>query len=250
MKNQIILLLSALLITFLAGYFESVTDTNFPVTGTFGIDGKKVSYKLNKIQYGDSPFEVIIISDVQDLEGYIKWRKDENWQFSKMEQKNNIILGNIYGLKPVSELEYQVVFRKDAEEYIIPEKQPIHLSIFGKIPPFVSTLYSLLLYVGLFLSIRTGLEVFNEDKMLKKYSFVHSAVFFLLAILVSPLYISYKLTAINHTVIPITTMFDLRITLLALTSILSTVIIFNIRNKNIIPLGFSVIIILMFILLK
>ena len=41
MKNQIILLLSALVITFLTGYIESVTDADFPITGTFGINGKK-----------------------------------------------------------------------------------------------------------------------------------------------------------------------------------------------------------------
>ena len=250
MKNQIILLLSALVITFLTGYIESVTDADFPITGTFGINGKKISYKLNKIHYGASPFEVMIISDVNDLEGYIKWRKNENWQFSKMEQKNNIILGNINDLNPVSEIEYQVVLSKDDKEYIIPENQPVRLKIFGKIPEFVSTLYNLLLYAGLFLSIRTGLEVFNEDKYLKKYSFVQSAVFLLLALLISPLFISYKLNAINHIVLPLLTMFDLRISLLAITSIISSVIFFNIKKAKLIPLVSSVIIILIFILLK
>ena len=250
MKNQIILLLSALVITFLTGYIESVTDADFPITGTFGINGKKISYKLNKIHYGASPFEVMIISDVNDLEGYIKWRKNENWQFSKMEQKNNIIFGNINDLNPVSEIEYQVVLSKDDKEYIIPENQPVHLKIFGKIPEFVSTLYSLLLYAGLFLSIRAGLEVFNESKFLKKYSFVQSAVFLLLALLISPLFISYKLNAINHIVLPLLTMFDLRISLLAITSIISSVIFFNIKKAKLIPLVSSVIIILIFILLK
>ena len=250
MKNQIILLLSALVITFLTGYIESVTDADFPITGTFGINGKKISYKLNKIHYGASPFEVMIISDVNDLEGYIKWRKNENWQFSKMEQKNNIILGNINDLNPVSEIEYQVVLSKDDKEYTIPENQPVRLKIFGKIPEFVSTLYNLLLYAGLFLSIRTGLEVFNEGKYLKKYSFVQSAVFLLLALLISPLFISYKLNAINHIVLPLLTMFDLRISLLAITSIISSVIFFNIKKAKLIPLVSSVIIILIFILLK
>ena len=64
MKNQIILLLSALIIAFLTGYIESVTDADYPVTGTFGINGKKVSYKLDKTHFGDSPFEVIIISKI------------------------------------------------------------------------------------------------------------------------------------------------------------------------------------------
>ncbi len=250
MKNQIILILSALVITFLTGYIESVNDADYPVTGTFGINGKKVSYKLDKTHFGDSPFEVIIISDVSGLDGYIKWRESKDWHFSKMEQKNNIILGSINNIKPVSEIEYQVILNKDDKEYVIPEKQPVQLKIFGKIPSFVSTLYVLLLYAGLFLSIRNGLEVFNKGKDLKKYSFVQSAVFLLLALLISPLYISYKLNAINHTVLPFLTMFDLRISLLAITSILSAVIFFNSKNNKVLPLVSSIVIILIFILLR
>ncbi len=250
MKNQIILLLSALVITFLIGYIESVTDADYPVTGTFGINGKKVSYKLDKIHFGDSPFEVMIISDVNGLDGYIKWRESGDWQFSKMKQKNNIVLGSINDLKPVSEIEYQIVLNKDDKEYVIPEHRLIHLKIFGKIPSFVSTLYNLLLYAGLFLSVRTGLEVFNKGKYLKKYSFVQSAVFLLLALLISPLYISYKLNAINHRVLPILSMFDLRISFLAITSVLSAVIFFNSKNKKVLPLVSSLIIILIFIILR
>jgi hypothetical protein len=250
MKNQVILLLSSLVIIFLVGYFESVTDEYYPVSGSFGISGEKVSYKMDKIHFGESPIEVKIISDEPNLDGYIKWKKNGNWQFSKMKYENNLLSGTINAQTPVSEIEYQVVLTKDEKEYIIPENQTVHLTIFGKIPPFVSTLYDLLLYVGLFLSIRTALEVFNDDKFLKKYSFVQSAIFLLLAILISPLYVSYKLSAINHTVLPIMTIFDLRITLLALISILSSVLVFNIKNKKYITLMFSVLMILIFIVLR
>jgi hypothetical protein len=250
MKNQIILLLSALVITFLTGYIESVTDADYPITGTFGINGQKVSYKLDKTHFGDSPFEVMIISDVSGLNGYIRWRESGDWQLSKMNQKNNILLGSISNLKPISEIEYQVILNKEDKNYTIPENQPVRLKIFGKIPSFVSTLYILLLYAGLFLSIRTGLEVFNKGKDLKKYSFVQSAVLLLLALLISPLYISYKLNAINHNVLPFLTMFDLRISLLSIASILSAVIFFNSKNNKVLPLISSIIIILIFILLR
>jgi hypothetical protein len=43
MKNEIILWLSSLIIVFIIGYIKNVTDKDYPVTGTFGIEGKKVS---------------------------------------------------------------------------------------------------------------------------------------------------------------------------------------------------------------
>ena len=64
MKNQIILWLSSLVLTFLIGYFKNVTDTNFPITGTFGIEGNKVSYKLDKVSYDKTVYKNIIISGI------------------------------------------------------------------------------------------------------------------------------------------------------------------------------------------
>jgi hypothetical protein len=51
MKNAIILWLSCLILVFLIGYIKSITDKDYPITGTFGIEGKKVSYKLDKISF-------------------------------------------------------------------------------------------------------------------------------------------------------------------------------------------------------
>ena len=51
MKQSIILWISAILITFLFGYFNSVTNNDFPISGTIGIDGQKVTYKFEKV-YG------------------------------------------------------------------------------------------------------------------------------------------------------------------------------------------------------
>jgi hypothetical protein len=71
MKNQIIPWSASLVIVFLIGYFKAVTSVNYPVTGTFGIEGKKVSYKLDKICYNQTSYRNIVISDVSGLNGKI-----------------------------------------------------------------------------------------------------------------------------------------------------------------------------------
>jgi len=250
MKNQIILLLSSLVIIFIAGYIESITDPYYPVTGTFGINGNKVSYKLDKTHYGNSPFEVTIISDIQNLEGLIKWKVNGNWQADKMKTENNLLKGTIISQKPNSIIYYQIILSYEGNEYIIPEKQPVKLKTYGKIPSFVIMLYLTLLYGGMFLSVRTGLEVFNESKMLKKFSFIQSAVYLVLALLISPLYVSYKLNAINNSVLPIMTMFDIRITLLAVISLISSVLVFNIRKSKIISIVSAAVMIFIFIMVN
>ena len=63
MKQQIILWISSIVLTFLTGYFYSVTRDDFPVTGTIGIEGKKVSYYLPKVYYGKDTMKIVLRSD-------------------------------------------------------------------------------------------------------------------------------------------------------------------------------------------
>ena len=69
MKNEIILWLSSILIVFLIGYIKNVTDKDYPITGTFGIEGKKVSYKLDKVSFDKTSYKNIIISDIKGITG-------------------------------------------------------------------------------------------------------------------------------------------------------------------------------------
>ena len=48
-KNNIILWIASLVITFLGIYLSNLVDKDYPVTGTFGIEGQKVSYRFEKV---------------------------------------------------------------------------------------------------------------------------------------------------------------------------------------------------------
>ena len=74
MKNEIILWLSSLAILFLIGYVKNVTDADYPITGTFGIEGKKVSYKLDKVCYEKENYTNLIISDNEEIQASLIWR--------------------------------------------------------------------------------------------------------------------------------------------------------------------------------
>ncbi len=48
-KEPIILWVASIVITFLIGYFPTLTNKDYPISGTFGIEGEKVSYRFEKI---------------------------------------------------------------------------------------------------------------------------------------------------------------------------------------------------------
>ena len=76
MKNEIILWISSIIIVFLIGYVKNVTNKDYPVTGTFGIEGKKVSYKLDKICFDKTSYKNLIISDIKGIEAQLLLQKN------------------------------------------------------------------------------------------------------------------------------------------------------------------------------
>ena len=91
----------------------------------------------------------------------------------------------------------------------MPDNQKVTLTFFGKIPVAINILEFLLLYLGLILAVRTGLEYFNNGKNSKKLG-VFTVVFFLTLIaLINPLYLTYKYGFINTSIPPINKTFSM-----------------------------------------
>ena len=88
MKQSFILWISAAIITFLIGFVQSRTSSYYPISGTFGIEGQKVSYHLKKIHNSNEDFKLVIRTDREDLRGAALWRIDNSqaeWQIDSMQ---------------------------------------------------------------------------------------------------------------------------------------------------------------------
>ena len=101
-KNNVILLIVSFVITFLTIYLSNLLDKDYPVTGTFGIDGKKISYRFEKVHYGREDFNVIIRTDIADVSGIMFWKSKSAtiWSSSKLNKYNLSLQGKFTSLKP------------------------------------------------------------------------------------------------------------------------------------------------------
>jgi len=109
MKNEIILWFSSILIVFLIGYIKNVTNKDYPITNTFGIEGRKVSYKLDKISYDKSIYKNILISDIQALAGKLIWIKDDVKHEASYKEIKSGLECEIPILKASQTIKYKVV---------------------------------------------------------------------------------------------------------------------------------------------
>lgn len=249
MKNEIILWLSSLIVVFLIGYTKNVTSKDYPVTGTFGIEGKKVSYKLDKISYDKISYRNIIISDIKGVSGKLIWINKTEQNEIELTEIERGLAGEIPVIKPGQQINYKIILTYLNRQYQIPEKDFVTLTFWGNIPSPVNILHLILLYGGLLISIRCVLELFNINRNLKKYVVIGCTIFITLATLIHPLYNSYKLGAINKNIPNILELLEPYYLVIMLMWVLGAVFIFNKKYVNTVTIFISSVTILIYFLL-
>lgn len=242
-KNETILWSASLVITFLSIYIFNLLDKDYPVTGTFGIEGKNVSYRFEKVHYGKDNFSVVIRNDVKNVSGKLFWKnKDDSvWSSSQLKTSDMILEGSIKSLKPLQTLEYFVELYYKDKTYRLPDNQKVPLQFFGKIPSAVNVLQFLFIYLGLLLAIRTGVEFFDNCKKTKKFSMLTVILFVTLLALINPLYLTYKFGYINSSIPTINKLFPVQLMLVTLLWIISVIVSFKFSRIKYITLASAVI---------
>jgi hypothetical protein len=253
MKKEIIILwLASFVIVFLAVYISNIIDEDYPITSTFGIDGKKVSYRFEKVHYGNEDFKVIIRTDVPELTGTLYWKSktDSDWRLLKLKQSELILSADIPVLKPTQKIDYYIELHHRNKTFIIPENQKVSLTFFGKIPVVVNFLEFLLLYFGLVAAVRTGLEFFNNGLKAKAFGFVTLIIFLTLIALINPLYLTYKYGYMNSSIPPIGNLFLVSDLVIFILWIITVVAVFKSNRFKVTPLFSAVITLIIFILFR
>lgn len=253
MKKNIILWLGALIVTFLAGYLHNAAGPYYPVSGTIGIEGRQVTFKFDKIYRGNDSYKVIIRSDVIDVKAFLLWKDVTEYPFIKGIQKPEtsdwhreiitdsgaMIMGKIPVHKPESHAKYQVELNYGGKEYFLPEDKPVEIKFLGFVNPSVMNIFYFIIFGGLILAVRTGVETFNDNKRIGMYTIFTLIFFFLYTICLVPLKRTYELNAINHFVPPVSSLITYQSITLLILWITGLILFFNFKGNKIIPLVIS-----------
>jgi hypothetical protein len=236
MKQSIILWTAAAVITFLAGFLQSRLSNEYPISGSFGIEGKEIGYKLDKVYYGNDDYKFFLKSEIDRLAGSVYWKASgtEEWSKSELIDSGEILSGKIPNYKPLTNIDYYIRVDYNNKSYNIPpDNKPVTITFYSKIPASVNFYYWFTLFGVLLLAVRTGLEYFHIPDKIKKLNVFTLIFVFVNVFAFHPLRTTYKLGAVGKSVIPVTQMFQFPSILLLLTWILATALIFNSRNFRI-----------------
>lgn len=246
MKNNIILWISSFLIVFVLSYLKSIFSENYPITGTIGVDGLKLTYKLDKEGYGDK-HKLMLRSDNENVTAIAIVQKDSLVKFDFY--KENIFLVTELDRKITGkEFRYHLIVINKNNEYRIPEIGEVSFIFYGKISKMLSAMLNLFLFVGIILIVRSGLEYFNKNLMTKKFLVLAGVVWLTFVMLINPLYLSYKYEYINHIITPIQSLFPINHLLILILLIVTVILSFNKRFKDKpVSLIFSVVALILFL---
>jgi len=249
MKQSIILWLGAFVITFLSGYLQSITSPYYPITGTIGVEGNKVSYKFDKVYRSKDEYRVIIRSDRKDLTGKLQWKKKGEGELYETELKltNEIFFAEIPKQLALTKIEYRVILSYQNKSYFLPKENFwVKLEFLGKVSLMIMFMYNLTLFGALLLSFRTALEFFNENEKIKKLTLFTVSTFFINTFVFGSLKRSYELDAIGKKILPISAMFSIESILIFLVWLTTMILIFNIGKYRIIVLVAGIITLIIF----
>jgi len=228
MKQSLILWISSAIITFLVGYIQNRTSPAYPISGTIGIDGRKVSYHFQKSCSNKVDYLIMIRSDVENLKGVIKWRaldKKQAWQIDTLKISEGNLLAKIPKQPALTEIEYLVKLYHKNTEYFLSKNRIEKLKFLGPVPLTIDIHYYLTLFIGLLLAIRAGLEFFNEKPRLRLYSIFTLISFFSCAMIFAPVKKAYEMGAIGKTVPPIDQLFEIWLIALLIIWILNLILV-------------------------
>jgi hypothetical protein len=239
MKEKLILWTAAVILTFLAAFVHQRLSPYYPLSGSLTIGGEKVTYAFSKIHYGREPFRIMIRKDIDGISGELLIRKKGNGDWNKliMTDEGNFITASVIPPEPGETLEYRAVLNYQGQEYTLPGQRYVPVLFSGKRPSSVMNVLYFFLFGGLLIAVRGGLEYFNARDKRNLFAVLAAIFFFVSSIVFYPFIRSYELDAINKTIPPINSLFDIALLLLFVLWFITAVLVIKFKNKIVLLLA-------------
>lgn len=173
-KPSIILWVVALLLTIASAVFQRLTGPTYPLRGSITLEGKEISYKLDRSEEQRNAI-VRIATGSPSIRGWLAWkryRSDDPWVASPMTYQDSVLLGELPVQPPAGKVLYRVLLESGKEQKIIPDGEPAIMRFKGDVPGAILWPHILAMFLGMLFSTRAGLEFFSGEPRLKGLTFL------------------------------------------------------------------------------
>jgi len=171
MKRSLLFWILAFLITAGAGIYQRRTGPTYPIDGLVILNGKEIKYELERSHSGEGNHVVKIETRDETISGYVEWKRyktADEWMNVTMKYENGIHSAELPNQPPAGKLVYRVTLQDAQRTVTLPEKDAVVIRFRGDVPAAVLIIHVALMFIGLVVSTRAGLEFFSKEPKLKK----------------------------------------------------------------------------------
>lgn len=174
MRKNIILWIVAFLITILTVVYQRATGPTYPLDGVFTLNRQDYQYQLFTSHGGDKDHRVSIIIEDELCRGYIfykRFKTDDSFTKITLRRNSDTLFAYLPHQPPAGKLEYYLELASPTERKKIPINKNVVIRYKGDVPWFILIPHILSMFGAMFLSTRTGLEIFRKKHNIKKLTY-------------------------------------------------------------------------------
>jgi len=174
MKRSTTFWILAFVITIASAYYQRRTGPTYPIRGKVTANAKQLSYKLERSHGGESNCPVQINTNDPAVSGMVEWKRhgvDEAFLQVPMTFSDGTLSAELPHQPPAGKLDYRVILRANSESLVLPEGGLAVIRFKADVPNFILYPHILAMFVAMFLSTRTGLEIFSPSPRLKALTY-------------------------------------------------------------------------------
>ncbi len=171
MKRSLLFWILAFLITAGAGIYQRRTGPTYPIDGLVILNGKEIKYELERSHSGEGNHVVKIETHDETISGYVEWKRyktADEWMNVPMKYENGIHSAELPHQPRAGKLVYRVTLQDAQLTVTLPEKDAVVIRFRGDVPAVALIIHVALMFIGLVVSTRAGLEFFSKEPKLKK----------------------------------------------------------------------------------
>ena len=171
MKKSLFFWILAVIVTVGAAMYQRRTGPTYPLDGKFLLNGKEIKYELDRSHPGETNHIVKIETNDETISGYVEWKRyktSDEWMRVPMVYKSGTLSAELPQQPPAGKLEYRLTLQDANQTLTLPEKNAVVIRFRGEVPAAVLIIHVALMFIGLVVSTRSGLEFFSKETNLKK----------------------------------------------------------------------------------
>lgn len=199
MRRPVLLWILAVLITLASAYYQRVTGPTYDLCGEVTIGDNTYSYRFERSHGGDGDQPIFFLAADTTISAVLfhkRFQLAEPFTKIPMMRHGDTLIGYLPHQPPAGKLEYYLEVTHSSGTTIVPSDNAVVTRFKGGVPATVLAPHVILMFVGMLLSARTGLEVLSPTGRTRRYTFWTTVILCVGGLILGPIVQKYAFGAL------------------------------------------------------